>query len=88
MLINKTTAQELNNIRSRFEGDSYMTNEEAIAVLENEITCIKTTTCDRSRCKDCHLVLPESSVLKALDMAILSLKTEQKGVNYDGTRIN
>lgn len=51
-----------------------MDAENAIKTLENEVTCVRRETCERSRCVSCDLVLPVEQVLAAYEMAISALR--------------
>ena len=54
-----------------------MTNEEAIAIIENEKKCVnranKNDYCNRD-CYNCELVKTDAEILTALDMAIKALE--------------
>ena len=56
-----------------------MTNEEAIAIIENEKKCVnranKNDYCNRD-CYNCELVKTDTEILTALDMAIKALEQE------------
>lgn len=47
-----------------------MTRAEAIEVLENELQCVTTKTCDRGECRNCPLVMDEDDIRDALELAI------------------
>lgn len=56
-----------------------MDKSEIIAILENEIACVKAgATCDR-QCEKCPLVRDEGDIISALRYAIASIY-EAKGV--------
>ena len=62
-----------------------MTREEAIKVLQTEIACVKRQDCARIECAKCDLVLEESAILTAYDMAIAALREQEersKGCEY------
>ena len=51
-----------------------MTQEEAIAVLENEKLCVNNENCQREECASCSLVMDKDKILTALDMALTALR--------------
>ncbi len=59
----------------KLRGDkSGMTAERAVEILENEKACVlKANTCGRD-CGKCDLVLPDTEILEAYNMAIEELK--------------
>ena len=54
-----------------------MTPQQAIEVLKTEIQCVRNKNCDRSECKNCHLVMQEQDILEAYEMAIQALEGEK-----------
>ena len=54
-----------------------MTLQQAIEVLKTEIQCVQNINCDRSECKNCHLVMQEQDILEAYEMAIEALEGEK-----------
>lgn len=53
-----------------------MTTEKAIKVLQTEILCVK-RDCARIECAKCDLVLEQSDILTAYDMAISALSMQE-----------
>lgn len=51
-----------------------MTKLEAVEILENELRCVNTKTCDRGECKNCPLVMDEDDIRDALTIAINQLR--------------
>ena len=55
-----------------------MTEARAVEILENEKACVlKANTCGRN-CAECDLVLPDTEILEAYNMAIEVLKGGDK----------
>ena len=56
-----------------------MTAARAVEILENEKACVlKANTCCRN-CAECDLVLPDTEILEAYNMAIEELKGGEQG---------
>lgn len=53
-----------------------MSNEEAIAIIKNEMLCVG-SDCDRD-CGKCPLVREEKDILKAFEIAITALEQQEK----------
>ena len=53
-----------------------MTRQEAKKIMENEVRCVRNPNCERLECRNCYLVMPEHTVLKAYDVAIKALEQE------------
>ena len=51
-----------------------MTREEAKKIMENEVRCVRNPNCERFECRNCYLVMPEHTVLKAYEVAIKALE--------------
>lgn len=53
-----------------------MTREDAIEVLQTEISCVKRQDCARISCDMCEFCLEESEILEAYEMAIAALREQ------------
>jgi hypothetical protein len=53
--------------------------EEAKKIMENEVRCVRNPNCERLECRNCYLVMPEHTVLKAYEVAIKALEQEPCG---------
>ena len=53
-----------------------MTRDEAKKIMENEVRCVRNPNCERLECRNCYLVMPEHTVLKAYDVAIKALEQQ------------
>ena len=51
-----------------------MTEKEAKKIMENEVRCVRNPNCERLECRNCYLVMPEHTVLKAYEVAIKALE--------------
>lgn len=58
------------------EGELTMTKAEAVKILETELRCVNTNTCNRSECRNCSLVMDEDEIRAALTLAIRTLKMD------------
>ena len=53
-----------------------MTRDEAKKIMENAVRCVRNPNCERLECRNCYLVMPEHTVLKAYDVAIKALEQQ------------
>lgn len=62
------------------EGRRQLTNNEAAEVIKREKTCVQRQmhSCDRD-CAKCDLVLPDSVVLEAYDIALCAIQHASGG---------
>ena len=54
-----------------------MDRAEAIRTLQTEIACVSRNDCARIECAKCDLVLEQSDILAAYDMAIAALREQE-----------
>lgn len=60
-----------------------MNEQEAIVIIENEKTCVRrkiATNC--SNCDSCDLVMKDTDILSALDMALSAIHTQKSQKEY------